>query len=509
MSVYFTIRRHDAGFLAAGSPDSLADEYHEMYREAMGEMRDTRVSRLGRRRADVGCGMARVGLIRVGMARVGLIRVGLAMALAAACWSILGPGSASAQDGGAWADRRSLATRRTEVGGAVLDGRLHVVGRYPGSVAPAGAHDAYHPGTDTWASLAPLPSDLHHVGVVAVGGRLYAVGGWTPGLVPVATTFEYDPTDDTWRPRAPLPTARASLVVIASGGLIYAIGGNTGSGGAGDAGAVEAYDPVADHWEPLPPLPTPRHHAMGGDLGGRLHVVGGRSVPGGLLMTTHEAFDPATRAWTTLPPLPTGRSGGAATVQDGRLHVLGGEGGPATFWTHEAYEPISRAWAALPPMPTARHGLAVGVVDGVLYAASGGPMPGATFSDVLEAFTPSSILEPPAEPAACSSRPPVRVTAVRGATGMLDVTIRATTTAALADNAIDAVRLDRATNADVELVGYAALAERATIRLAPASTEARLRVRRVVAGRAAHVQLVASDRCGPWPTFVGGGAAAF
>jgi hypothetical protein len=160
-------------------------------------------------------------------------------------------------------------------------------------------------------------------------------------------------------------------------------------------------------------------------------------------------------------------------------------------------------------MPTPRHGLAVGVVDGVLYAASGGPMPGATFGDALEAFVQSSTPEPPGSPAACAARPPVRVTAARGIAGTLDVTIRPATTAALSQNTLGAVRLERAANADIELVGYAALPERPSVRLIENAGEARLRVRRVVPGRATHAQLVVFDRCGPWPTFVGGGPAAF
>jgi hypothetical protein len=87
-------------------------------------------------------------------------------------------------------------------------------------------------------------------------------------------------------------------------------------------------------------------------LDGKIHVFGGRAARLGGLMQTHEVLDLATRTWTTAPPLPTGRSGIMATVYRGRIHVLGGEGGPATFAEHEAY----------------------------------GPMPGATFSNVLEIY---------------------------------------------------------------------------------------------------------------------------
>ena len=75
-----------------------------------------------------------------------------------------------------------------------------------------------------------------------------------------------------------------------------------------------------------------------------------------------------------------------ATVYRGRLHVLGGEGGPATFAEHEAYDPATGTWATLAPLPTARHGLAVATLADAIYVASGGPQPGATFSDAVEMF---------------------------------------------------------------------------------------------------------------------------
>jgi len=133
-------------------------------------------------------------------------------------------------------------------------------------------------------------------------------------------------------------------------------------------------------------MPTPRNHIAGAALDGKIHVFGGRAARLGSLMQTHEMLDLATRTWTTAPPLPTGRSGMMATVYRGRIHVLGGEGGPATFAEHEAYGPVTGTWTTLPPLPTPRHGLGVVTLDDAIYVASGGPMPGATFSNVLEIF---------------------------------------------------------------------------------------------------------------------------
>ena len=68
--------------------------------------------------------------------------------------------------------------------------------------------------------------------------------------------------------------------------------------------------------------------------------------------------------------------------------------GVATLY---AYDPVADAWtsttmtasdswATLPPLPTPRHGLGVATLDDAIYVASGGPQPGATFSDALEIY---------------------------------------------------------------------------------------------------------------------------
>jgi hypothetical protein len=76
-----------------------------------------------------------------------------------------------------------------------------------------------------------------------------------------------------------------------------------------------------------------------------------------------------------------------AAVYRGRLHVIGGEGGPATFAENEAYDPTTGSWQAFAPLPTPRHGLGVVMLGDTIYVASGGPQPGATFSNALELFT--------------------------------------------------------------------------------------------------------------------------
>jgi hypothetical protein len=48
-----------------------------------------------------------------------------------------------------------------------------------------------------------------------------------------------------------------------------------------------------------------------------------------------------------------------------------------------------------------------------------------------------------------------------------------------------------------------------TATYAPGTTQATFYVARLTPGQASSVSLVATDGCGAWPTFVGGGPSAF
>jgi hypothetical protein len=393
---------------------------------------------------------------------------------------------------------------RTEVSGAVVAGRLHIVGAFPGSSGVPGQHEAYDPATDTWTKLAPAPADLNHVGAVELHGKLYAIGGWSRNILPVATAYRYDPVTDSWTTLKPMPTARASPATIVYQNKIFVIGGNIANGGFGEIGVVEAYDTVTDTWTTgLAPLPTPRDHAMYGALSdGLLHVVGGRARDYGGAMTHHEAYNPATNTWISRAPLPTGRSGGAATVFRGRLHVLGGEFGPnGTQDTHEAYNPVTNTWSTLAPMLTARHGLGVGAIGDRIYAASGGRTPGASYSDILESFT---LLEP------CSPRPRVTVQSAPAGlseTGRMSVVVGATTNAGTTSNHLQRFQVMRAVNAAVDIRSLVDQRQAFLLDLPDRPATLELVVQRVTAGPFA-VHLTVEDDCGPWPTFFGAGAGA-
>jgi N-acetylneuraminic acid mutarotase len=130
-----------------------------------------------------------------------------------------------------------------------------------------------------------------------------------------------------------------------------------------------------------------REHLASGTIGDRILVLGGRDT--GLNLDAVEVFNTRTRKWKPLPHLRTARSGFQAAVVKGHLVAVGGEQldeGDQTIPSVELYDPSEKRWRPLPAMPTPRHGLGVASKGRTVFAIEGGPRPGLTFSNALEAL---------------------------------------------------------------------------------------------------------------------------
>jgi len=258
-----------------------------------------------------------------------------------------------------WIDRAPLpGGGRQEVGAALLDGRIYVIGGFTEQNSGSARADAYDVAKDEWTQVANLPSARNHIGAGAAAGRVYAIGGFTgSSFNPTADVFRYDPQKDEWTPAAPLPSARGALAVVEVDGMLYAIGG---SGPTGSVGDTAVYDPGTNTWTALASLPTPRNHLAAAVIDGRIYAVGGRDAGN---IPALNRYDPDTGQWETLAPLPTRRSGLGAGVLNGRLVVFGGEGAPCNFQGRgvcaeiELYDPATNSWTSLDPMPVPRHGI--------------------------------------------------------------------------------------------------------------------------------------------------------
>jgi N-acetylneuraminic acid mutarotase/glucose/arabinose dehydrogenase len=293
---------------------------------------------------------------------------------------------------GCWVRVADVPEAILDSGGAVLDGKLYMVG---GKTATdhVSSMFIYDPAADEWTRGPDLPGPaVENPALVALDGLLYAFGGSTEpfsGAVDNAAVF--DPLTEVWTPLTPLPTARGGSAAEAVGGLIYVVGGLAANGASLDA--VEVYDPTTDAWTSAAPMITRRDNPGAAVLDGRLYVFGGRirdadGTEIAATLNTVEMYDPMQDGWTARAPMPTGRRTMVVGTLDGRAQVIGGERAPDgnTFPQNEEYDPVTNTWRTLAAMPTPRHGAAGGTIDGAVYVAGGGPAGGASFTTIVEAF---------------------------------------------------------------------------------------------------------------------------
>jgi uncharacterized protein (TIGR03437 family) len=146
-------------------------------------------------------------------------------------------------------------------------------------------------------------------------------------------------------------------------------------------------------------MPTAGDHLTAQAVNGKVYAIAGRAAE---VFRSNEEFDPAAGVWTQRAPIPTARGGLASGVLNNRIVVFGGEGSSGTpqgtFRQNEEYDPATNTWRPLEPMPVPRHGLYGATLDGRILAASGGPVAGAFFSNLADAF-----YLPPASPPAVAA----------------------------------------------------------------------------------------------------------
>ena len=112
-------------------------------------------------------------------------------------------------------------------------------------------------------------------------------------------------------------------------------------------------------------------------------------------------------------------------------------------------------------------------------------------------------------PAPCAPRPNVGVSGTPTGDGRLQVTIAAQTNAGTPTNALTQLQFTAATNAQFDIGNELNKVPPHFVTLPAGTQQATLYVRRVTAGQPATLHSTVTDGCGPWPTFVGGGPAAF
>jgi len=294
-----------------------------------------------------------------------------------------------AQPGG-WRCVTSLPTQRSELGTAVLDGRIYVAGGM-NRWGRSAAFEVYEPVPNACRQLAAFPLALNHLlGIAAAKGRIYVAGGYRDLFLSqsVSDAWAYEPTANAWTRIAALPGPRAAHVMVSLDEKLFVVGG-VGS----DSSALWVYDPATNTWDTTRArMPTEREHAAVAVVAGKLYVISRRRGMAENFAAV-EVYDPLTNTWTRKRDIPMARGGLTAAVLDGLIHVTGEGFHPnRTFNQYDLYDPVTDTWSALASLPTARHGLGSAVVDERWYVIGGASRPGfvtpISATAFVDAFSP-------------------------------------------------------------------------------------------------------------------------
>src|SRR6185503_8176555 len=117
---------------------------------------------------------------------------------------------------GHWQNFAPYPQPTQEVGGAVVNGKLYILGAY-GANAPgglAGWLNEYDPATDKWTKKTDIPMPVHHQAMTGFRDKVYVFGGGvkisptSDNWYPTNRVWEYTPATNAWRELGPMPTKR-------------------------------------------------------------------------------------------------------------------------------------------------------------------------------------------------------------------------------------------------------------------------------------------------------------
>jgi len=292
-------------------------------------------------------------------------------------------------EGGIWAMKPDMITKRACLSSSVVNGKIYVIGGTDMSRCLT-TMEEYDPMTNKWTIKADMPTGRWGLAASVVNGKIYIIGGAIN--IPAhdtQTVEEYDPVLDKWAKKANMPTARNCFSASVVNGKIYAIGGYLGDNG-NNTSIVEEYDPVADEWTRKTDMPTVRNGHSASVVNGKIYAIGGWC--GWSIISTVEEYNPVADKWTKKADMPTARNMLATSVLDGKIYAIGGWSDPGDtangLSTVEVYDPVIDKWTKGVDMTTGRGMLTASEDNGKLYVIGGFSKFPSTIVPTVEEYTP-------------------------------------------------------------------------------------------------------------------------
>jgi len=127
-----------------------------------------------------------------------------------------------------WSSLAAMPSTRVAPGlvADAASGKIYAIGGWDSSTQnPTGRNDVYDSATDTWATKPSMPTARSDVGAALLNGLIYVVGGSTVNA-PVSTVERYDMAKQAWTNAMPLPARLPMAYAFAVKGVLYVTAGN-------------------------------------------------------------------------------------------------------------------------------------------------------------------------------------------------------------------------------------------------------------------------------------------
>ena len=247
-----------------------------------------------------------------------------------------------------WQERSPLPTARQGLAVAAYDEKIFAIG---GETAQGvtGILEQYNPASDRWTELSPKPEPVTEIGAAVLGGKVYVPGGRLSSGGTTDVLEIYEPGTDKWTRGASLPRAISAYSLVAYEGNMYLFGGWDG---VNYLRTVFEYNPTTDQWTEKSPMPTARAYTGATVAGGKIFVMGG--LNGEQPLDLNEVYVPfketgSELAWTSASPMPENRYGFSALTIADLILVVGGVSENDEIISNLEYNNVTDNWREVEP----------------------------------------------------------------------------------------------------------------------------------------------------------------
>lgn len=280
-----------------------------------------------------------------------------------------------------WTTLEPMPTPRTELGVAVVDGKIYAIGGYNGSYyseygSYLGTNEMYDPATDTWTTKASMHKPRSNFAIAVIDTKIFVFFGMLSEYQPTSTFEIYDTITDTWEIKKCGLYTGSDMSAEVVNGSIYLVGGLVSPWPPSALlGIIQSYD-FAESLETEAEIPNPVFAHGSAFVGGKIYIMGGRNFglnidPDYILQSYDltQIYEIKTGTWSYGNEIPQPMYGVSVGVTSGvlapkRIHLLKDD-------IHYVYDPENDFWTNSTPMLTPRSGAGVAVVNDLLYVIGG------------------------------------------------------------------------------------------------------------------------------------------